>query len=332
MAWPRVAEYFARFKLSVGLTCSLEVLASTLSRLPLLIRPSNENNMLKNENILKVDNEESHYNCVFNDEETESRPLRGQDIPQSVVERKVPTNDDCARFNVWKAAQIYLGRSILLKNVAHTVVPIRFEKNFTCNGPKLEVGIIVHEEAHDDEDEEGEVEGEEQEMRAADETGKLVLIRMVNRIPLLDCSEAAACGLVQGIVTKKRMWRSFGLEVSSRTEPKNKMKLPTFHIRDSDQVAPFFQKRVHEAFHDDSESEDQHSYAESLSEEDENASDNSTHVFRRKRKRVKRRDILLPAKVRLANVLVILQIHANPALLPLPTLSKVSYFTFVEKS
>ena len=159
MAWPRVAEYFARFKLSVGLTCSLEVLASTLSRLPLLIRPSNENNRCKKQDISQVKNEESHYNCVFTDEEAESVPLLGQDVPPAAAEKKVSTNDECARFSVWKAAQIYLGRSILLKNVAHTVVPIRFEKKIKCGGPKLEVGIIVHEEEHEEEEEQEEAEG-----------------------------------------------------------------------------------------------------------------------------------------------------------------------------
>jgi hypothetical protein len=39
LAWPRLAEYFARFKLSLGLQCSLEVMAPSLSRIPLVVRP-----------------------------------------------------------------------------------------------------------------------------------------------------------------------------------------------------------------------------------------------------------------------------------------------------
>jgi hypothetical protein len=40
--WPRLSEYFARFRLSLGLICSLEVLAPTLSRLPLRVLPVSE--------------------------------------------------------------------------------------------------------------------------------------------------------------------------------------------------------------------------------------------------------------------------------------------------
>ena len=42
MAWPRLAEYFARFQLSLGLQCSLQVMAPTLSPIPLFIRPLRE--------------------------------------------------------------------------------------------------------------------------------------------------------------------------------------------------------------------------------------------------------------------------------------------------
>ena len=41
-AWPRLAEYFARFQLSIDLPCSLEVKAPTLQSTPLYIRPPAE--------------------------------------------------------------------------------------------------------------------------------------------------------------------------------------------------------------------------------------------------------------------------------------------------
>lgn len=40
--WPRLAEYFARFQLSLQLKCSLEVMAPSLSKAPLYIRPLDE--------------------------------------------------------------------------------------------------------------------------------------------------------------------------------------------------------------------------------------------------------------------------------------------------
>ena len=38
-AWPRLVEYFAQFQLNLGLRCSLEVIAPSLSPYTLFIRP-----------------------------------------------------------------------------------------------------------------------------------------------------------------------------------------------------------------------------------------------------------------------------------------------------
>jgi hypothetical protein len=160
----------------------------------------------------------------------------------------------------------------------------------------------------------------------------MMMIRMVNQIPLLDGSEASSCGLVQGLLLKKKMWNSFGLEVSSdglllhrrgvvEDEKRSIPQLPTFQVRDSDQVAPFFRSTNHSLLEEDSTSDEE-------SEEDEDDNQNGFeegYPFRRKRRRNRRRKLLLPAQIRLGNILVIVQIDAEPSSLPLPTLSKV-YF------
>jgi hypothetical protein len=152
----------------------------------------------------------------------------------------------------------------------------------------------------------------------------MMMVRMVNRIPLLDGAEASSCGLVQAVLHKKKMWNSFGLEVSSngfhhRRQDKSVADsdavLQTFQVRDSDQVAPFFKSTNHTLMEEDPFQE------EDVSENSD--SENEDFPARRKRKRNKARKWLLPARVRLGNVLVIVQIDAEPTSLPLPTLSKV---------
>ena len=142
---------------------------------------------------------------------------------------------------------------------------------------------------------------------------------------------------MRGISKKKSTWNSYGLEVSHLVEDRvpcalgggngaahNEVEacIPTYHLKDSAQVAPFFRSNnTHALYESDSDNSDSDveeasdcSYDSSRDDEEANA--------RKKRKR-KRRTKLLPAGIRLGNVLVIAQIHANPSSLPLPTLSKV---------
>ena len=158
-------------------------------------------------------------------------------------------------------------------------------------------------------------------------------------VQLLDGAEASSCGLVRGISKKKSTWNSYGLEVSpliedripcvlgnGRAESHNEIEacIPTYHLKDSAQVAPFFRSNTHALYESDSDdpgesdSEEEDgsdcSYDSSAEEEKANA--------RNKRKR-KKRAKLLPCGIRIGNMLVIAQIHANPSALPLPTLSKV---------
>jgi hypothetical protein len=76
--------------------------------------------------------------------------------------------------------------------------------------------------------------------------------------------------------------------------------VPTFGVRDSTQVAPFLQSGIHDLYE--------------LNQEEENSDAASV---------LHGRHGFLPAHLRIGNILVIVQIHAKPSSLPLPTLSKV---------
>jgi len=386
MAWPRLAEYFARFKLSLGMTCNLEVRAPTLSRVPLFVEPavigngenvseqpkasSNKNNhkkVSKKQRKKKAQDSDSDDDDDDDDYSRSSEKLRdinqddemeqensvsgGKDDEEDDEEETTPKTEPASgeRLAIWKATQQFLGRPVDLNNVAHFVVPIRAKtaqgKRRGKSGPQLEVDVIIYGPHGDDEDlddcdfdgmsrngkgddDDDDVESplKSQPTKRNEEENKaasMVLIRLVNKIPLLDSSEAVACGLVQGLSSKKRMWNSFGLNVGLKVDPSNINKLPMFEVTDSEQVAPFFKSGAHNLLEQEDESDEE-------SEKDVDDADNGSvdhaaaNITRAKRKRQKNRHrSLLPASVRIGNILVIAQIHAEPTTLPLPTLSKV---------
>lgn len=381
MAWTRLAEYFARFKLSLGLPCSLEVLAPNLSRVPLYIQPTKKGEIsavslesqqkrklttisTKKESKKKVNTdfrEEDDDGSIFINSDTWNHGLERENDELNSdgdckSENTMPTDEphSLERWGIWKATQLFLGRPIDLANVSHAVVPIRKKgraaaqsktKKVAYSGPKLEVVVIVH-GPNDDVDEldmeqvYGRPQGyldEDDDEAFLDEhvtrtsscevsdSARMVLVRMVNKIPLLDSAEAVACGLVQSLSSKKRMWNSFGLEVSLKHDSANVGKLPYFEVRDSEQVAPFFKKGAHNLLENDHDSKLEYN-GESDNESDGEvlaAGTEETGGTKRKRPPSRSRRRLLPASVRLGNILVIAQIHAEPTSLPLPTLSKV---------
>jgi hypothetical protein len=347
MAWPRLAEYFARFKLSLGMKCSVEVLAPTLSRVPLWVQPSNlcENRAgtasgrkaaVKTKKTLSGQNDQN-WSDVFDDTSQEQTDSDSCSFGSQV---SVPNKE---RVAIWKATQEFLGRRIDIANVAHARLPIRTNQNPTrrkaedanqATGAILEVDVIVHgpyddddDSRHicreggvssDDSDDESEVEEKSERDTIQDgisSSASMVLVRMVNKIPLLDSAEAVACGLVQGISSKKRMWNSFGLDVNLKHDTTKVDKLPIFEVRDSEQVAPFFKTGAHQLFDTGGDA----------------AASNDAAIQAASGKRKGPTDCrgLFPASVRLGNILVIAQIHAEPAMLPLPTLSKVEYSSVV---
>ena len=282
--------------MSLGLHCSLEVLAPTLSKVPIFVRHRQDATIKKDAAHVVDDEEEEAWDAV--DQESQEN-----DVP--VVEHKSETQ----RKEIQKAVQTYLQRSIQLGNVAHSIQPIRLlqqtsassDPSNTTPPPHLQVDMIVCGPNDDSDD------------ASADEpVATLKMIRMVNRIPLLDGAEATACGLVQGLANKQ-IWGSFGLSVgksSSLSNDQDGTWVPTFEVQDSEQVAPFFQSQTHALW----EAREDH--------DDDGDTDDIEARCRRKRKKESRSG-LLPAKVRLGEILVIVQIHADPLSLPLPTLSKV---------
>jgi hypothetical protein len=338
LAWPRLAEYFARFKLSLDMTCSLEVLAPTLSRVPLWVHP---NEVRPNRSSSTCDSMKRKV-CPLKSNKANEQILKVNDSNGTNKQKKVVVkekNSNREREQMWKATQAYLGRSIDQANVAHASVPIRMENKTTCKkapnhhslvGPRLVVAVVVQSrnmsenddaldegsnEVHKDKGSTTCAEDRLETEPIASKSATMVLIRMVNKIPLLDSAEAAACGLIYGLASKKRMWNSFGLEVNMSIDPGSINSIPTFDVRDSDQVLPFFNQGTHALLEYDSESDDE---------------ENPTSAgAKRKRHRGSRH--LLPASLRLGNILLIVQIHAEPATLPLPTLCKVRLFVTLPK-
>lgn len=317
-AYPRLAEYFARFNLSRGLPCTLEILAPILSPVPLAVRPVSS--------------------------ESDARGARTDSFRTKKARQSSSTD---FRESIRRGMELYLEHQVKLENVAHSMVPIRFNAGSapldgggqvgSNNGtdpdrPVLEVAFVVDAGAGgDDADDQDEIQWPAPD---GSDCGALALIRMVNGVPLLDTSEAIACGFVQGVASKKRLWSSFGLAVAHLANDGGARKAtlaraPTFSIRDSDQVAPFFQRGAHALF--------QGGLEEEVDDDDECREDDgfdtgeciSADEWRKRKRRagrVVRSPQLLPAKVRLAKCFCILQIHAKPSALPLPTLSKVRSF------
>ncbi len=191
---------------------------------------------------------------------------------------------------------------------------------------------------------------------------KIVLVRMVNRIPLLDGVEASACGIVRGLL-QKQLWNSFGLDISHDMEdtstcslttekhtskkkashnyhrggvvPNNnattRLYVPTFSLGDSAHVAPFFtHNRTHNLFDDGNDK---------VSSDDESDNDGEcgsivgsydyVHNMEGTKRKRKKKMCLKPAGLRLGNVLIIVQLNAKSSQLPLPTLSKVRLNHFI---
>ena len=354
IAWPRLAEYFARFKLSLDMTCSLEVLAPTLSRVPLWVHP-NEENTIRSTTCESMKTKRQSSSCESmkinqcatkgNDKNLQTMKIKNPICPN---QKKNITVGDTAlqekssnqkREQIWKATQSYLARAIDLVNVAYASVPIRMENNITSKkiakncafrGPQLAVAVVVHNrsigedddgldqglnDVNDDKGSNSLTNDRIESEALSSKSASMVLIRMVNKIPLLDSAEAAACGLIYGLASKKRMWNSFGLEAHLNIDPSKINAIPTFDVRDSVQVMPFFNQGTHDLLEYASDSDD----------------DNDPILAGAKRKRHRGSRNLRPASLRLGHILLIVQIHAEPATLPLPTLCKVRRFVILPK-
>lgn len=372
-AWPRLAEYFARFKLCLGLPCTVEVLTPILSRTPLLVEPpwcqkhSNDrvgftfSNSPEDSRVQNLKNESDFEE----DDEIDSKENR---VNGRSMERLIKTESEIIineRRAIWQASQVFLGRPVELMNVSHSITPIetnvsnRRKKRKTesslvdsnTSKPMIRVSLVVCGPPEESAFEYDELELQKYDLehenyfatkRAsvpesqtnAVSSASMSLIRMVNNIPILDSCEALACGLVQGVLSKKNLWNSFGLELNvmpvDNSEMTETLRTPTFDIIDSEQVAPFFKQGVHKMLEtdfktiDDKLSSQNEKYHKSQAIESiDSRMFSSGHVPEPSMLKYQRK--LLPASLRLGNVLLIVQINSRPTTLPLPTLSKVRF-------
>lgn len=399
LAWPRLANYFSRFGLSLGMSCSLEVRAATLTNMPLYVRPPLEQQQRKRQHQQQQQrllqettasqssgadrvskgtrDDEETWGGVFDDQEeeegesnddsrvespTQDNTLRNIEdtavvSPEETTEKKrngyTQDDDSDSIKDIHRAVEAYIGQPVDPANLACSRQPIRngnyqaSKKRSRCRhtGPSLEVTLVVcgvREElgTSPEEDDSGMLGSNENDddnddddplVPTAPQTrdATMKIVRMVNRIPLLDGAEANSCGLVQGILQKRRVWNSFGIEVSSSGFQQQRSghgkdnynkeeafhQVPTLQVRDSEQVMPFLRSANHSLLEDP--------FGDDGSDTDSNDDDVDVEdLYTRKRRRKAGRKWLLPARVRLGDILVIVQIDAEPSQLPLPTLSK----------
>ena len=346
-AWPRLAEYFARFQLSIDLPCSLEVKAPTLQSTPLYIRPPAEMErrinrrrkvavdslMNESDENGSDDNNSNNDNWEGDDGFDEGNSIGTDETKDHLTPKLTKAAQHRAEIElekkkkismVCKAASAYKRRPDLqLANVAYSTQPIRRNGQSTTsstkNGPTLEIGLVVFGPAPDDsgndDDRDGISEHGSDNPRNNDDksSAKLQVVRMVNGIPLLDSSEALACGVIKKISSNAATWNSFGLNLLQSGTEQN---TPTFDLNDSAQVAPFLKSTTHSLF------EESQDCNQSSSDEDDFDVENMR--VKRKKERHRKAKCILPAALRLGDVLMVVQIRAKPTALPLPTLSKVS--------
>ena len=254
------------------------------------------------------------------------------------------------------ATASYLNKAIDIRNIAHSVQPIKvgtLKKKKNSLGPTLEVDLIIH--GAQDEIQELECQmdekmghiyedGNEDHTTYDDPTsdsrdlckGNVMLVRMLNNTPMLDGAEAFACGIVNSISSNQPTWNSFGLEVTanniktvkskgsnhllkSSSDVPHKLLIPSWSLKDSDQVAPYFAHNrnhsMYECFSNDTDGDEGQHSSDGFDIENGLEFSKSKQRYRMKQ--------LRPAGLRLGNVLIIVQIHAKPSELPLPSLSKV---------
>ena len=298
-AWLRLAEYFARFQLCLGSHCSLEIKAPCFQPSPLFVNCSSVDKGSED------DEDEIWDGDAFEDDP--KSPEKTQ-LSKNTLKRAEKTADVERRVSLLRrAASQYKNRPDLKRqNVACSIQPIRRDardphRQLGTNGPSLEVGLVVFGDTGCDHKEDSSNSGQEQNARTSAE---LHLVRIVNGVPLLDTAEALACGIVRK-ASSNSIWNCFGLSVAQ-----NECAGPsvTMNLSDCDQVAPFLSSATHAPFDGAFQ---------------ETASDHEDEDQCTKRKRAKQGRRMLPAQLRLCEVLMVVQIRAKPSELPLPTLSKV---------
>lgn len=239
------------------------------------------------------------------------------------------------RVQMQKSISSYLKKPVNLTNVAHSHQNIRRNDGFnnskannTLDYPSLEVDIIVSDcdnvdsFALDGSEEalpQDAINSSTSHLDHDRSKAKIMLIRMVNRIPMLDSAEASACGVVREL-QQKSLWNSYGLDVSPMLDSfaGDPLHVPTFSLADSAHVAPFFNRNTPHTLFESEESSDDDSELDEI----EDVIVNGRHRSG-KRKRNRKSLLLKPAGLRLGNLIIIVQLNSKSSQLPLPTLSKV---------
>jgi len=306
---------------------------------------TDENSCIQNSDEIVLDTEQNGCNLEL--EDVFMSPTKSADIGHGPVVRCVDKSNKQEqedkiikrRMQMQKSVSAYLKKPIDLENVAHSNQRIRrggaAAAKIVKSAPTLDVDIIVS-EFDDDDDSIASDQGDNHDFRnqGAQKTSpetdrskaKIMLIRMVNRVPMLDSAEASACGLVRGL-QHKSLWNSYGLEIAAvqalpgrgegHASISEALHVPTFSLGDSAHVAPFFTKNsVHELLSDDESSD--------VDGDDDSMSGSEEQVTATGKRRRRNKMALKPAGLRLGNVLIIVQLNAKSSELPLPTLSKVS--------
>lgn len=297
-----------RFQLS-SVQCSIEVLAPTLCKVPLhIVRTtprsleggaihtlSQDTSSAKEQLNEALDMEDKDEDD--SDDDRKARKTRNQE--SFSVERKV-VQGMAQKYGYFKSP-------LKVQNIAHSEHPIRIAGSATVQrsgpnppAPTLTVDILVspHEETPARRDD-----------SSHESTACLELVRMVNSVPLLDGAESVVCGLVKALQSSV-IWASFGLSfLGTAGNEQDNSWTNTFAIRDSDQVAPFFQSHNHQLWEDKQEPKN------------DRDGDEDQETGRKRRTREMGR-VMMPAKVRLGKILILVDIVAIPSMLPLPTLSK----------
>ena len=306
-AWLRLAEYFARFQLCLGNHCSLEIKAPCFQPRSLFINC--DSGMCKKSEDDEAD--ETWDGDAFEDDSKSPEKIQLSKFALKRAEKAAETERRVSLL--CRAASQYKNRPDLKRqNVACSIQPIRREtmdpnRPLGMNGPTLEVGLVVFGESGSEVCDTEEESSNSEYAPNGRTSAQLHLVRIVNGVPLLDTAEALACGIVRK-ASSVSTWNCFGLSVS-QNESSGADGLVTMNLSDSDQVAPFLSSGVHALF-------------EGASQED--AGDHEDEDQCTKRKRAKQERRMLPAQLRLGEVLMVVQIRAKPSELPLPTLSKVN--------
>ena len=311
--------------------------------MPLYIRPPNEIERRMNRSHGRdvenstTENEWDGGDCFDDIHSIESAPKISK---AAQLRADVEAQKKEKRSLLRKAAAAYKQRpDVKLENVAYSMQPIRRTNTGprqsapSKDGPVLEMSLIVFGPELEDTDNQGDESDFDSYPRGRNESNKrnsaeLQVVRMVNGIPLLDSSEALACGIVNKVSSNSDTWNCFGLCVTRKSEnnqgsePLTELNTPTFEVNDSAQVAPFLSTSTHSLFYDQSKDLDHSNSSDDY--------DFDTDNRRWKRKKERQVRCYLPAALRLGHILMIVQIRAKPSALPLPTLSKViSVATFV---